>query len=311
MLLSREKQACFSKRRGEDTEEAPPANNAATLSSLFTFHSSLVWLFPVLAAFVAYLTNGFTGRLFTPHAYLPFSPGFHPSTVVTLAVVPVIGFLASRYWRLFLRVFIFAYSALLVVSPSLLLLGTSQTLFLVLYTLTIIASQLFFYVFPFAVVDLYWRGAGNSHLGWFVPVSFLLMRASAIYGTGPFMSVPLDNAYAVLLLSLAGIVFLVLMLKPLRTLTDGVRGDVSVTGGAPAQPPTLDDILKKHNLTPRETEVALLMMQEGLISNEIAQRIFRSVATVDSNLTGIYRKFKAKGRTDFMSKVLKEMRGEE
>ena len=67
------------------------------------------------------------------------------------------------------------------------------------------------------------------------------------------------------------------------------------------------NLFNEYCLTERETEVASLMVEEGLSNEEIAERIHRSKATVLSHLTQIYRKFSVQGRTEFMAKVMRAM----
>ena len=284
--------------RAGDSEPGGPARQIAKNSFSFA------WVFPVLAGFIFFITNNFTDRLYIPIANLPFSHGFHPSTIVTILALPILGLLADRVWRNFLDIFIYLHSALLILSPSMLFFTHSQPLFWVIFTLGTTAMLLFTNIVPFVIVDLYWKkDAGpkavprhpGCYLSWLLPIAILLIRLQVQVQTVPFRFIKLDNAYAILLLSLAGIVFFVFMQRGLKK--------------TPART-TLNpvDILKKHKLTDRETEVALLMVEEGLSNEEIAARITRSTATVLSHLTQIYRKFSVQGRTEFMAKVLKAMK---
>jgi DNA-binding NarL/FixJ family response regulator len=74
-----------------------------------------------------------------------------------------------------------------------------------------------------------------------------------------------------------------------------------------------ETLFREQCLTPRETEIARLML-EGLSNKEIADRIFRSKATVEYHITNIYRKFgiddKTSGRASFMSLFIKPQNAE-
>jgi DNA-binding CsgD family transcriptional regulator len=66
---------------------------------------------------------------------------------------------------------------------------------------------------------------------------------------------------------------------------------------------------KEHKLTNRETIIARLLVEEGLGNNQIAARIFRSVATVEFNITNIYRKFNVQSRAEFLALFVNKEQG--
>ena len=268
---------------------------------------SVSWLFPIPAALIILWTNSFTNQIFIPKIYSPFAPGFNAATIAPLLLLPVLGFLADRLWqRHFLSVFIYFCSVLFLFTPSLLLFSNSHMLFLILYTLSIVMIQMIVAVFPFVIVDLYWQTPhlsnaklyGRDCLVWLLPVSVNMIHTYAALLIGPFRSLSIDNAYAVMLLTFAAIVFFFLSRKiiPQKTLEVPAAGSSSDIGG----------ILREHNLSEREMEVALLLANEGLSNKELGNRLFISERTIKSHVSNIFQKFSVKSRAEFMAKVIKQ-----
>ena len=267
-------------------------------------------IFPLLAALVIFWTNSITDRLFFATLNSPFNTGFNLPTIVLLLALPALGFLASLSWRRFLSVFIPLCSSLFLLSPALLLFNRSETLYLILYTLNTMVLQMLPALFPFVIVDLYWQDSehgpgvtwfqkspyGRDYLAWLLPVSVLLIRQNAMVQAGLFRNIRLDNAYAVIILTLAAIAFFILSYKSTMPMMD------KISSAEPADNP--DNIFRKHNLSERETEVARLMVREGLSDKEIGDRLFISPLTVRDHVTKIYRKFGVKRRAAFVAKAL-------
>ena len=262
---------------------------------------SVFWLFPILAALIILWTNSFTNQIFIPKIYSPFAPGFNPATVATILLLPVLGFLADRWWqRHFLSVFIYFCSVLFLFTPSLLLFSNSHMLFLILYTLSIIMIQMIVAVFPFVIVDLCWQTPHyrRVYLSWLLPVSVNMIHTYAALLMGPFRSLSIDNAYAVMLLTFAAIVFFFLSRKIIPPRTQEIP--------AAGSPPDINDIFRKHNLSERETEVALLLAHEGLSYEEMGSRLFISERTIKFHVSNIFQKFGVKCRAEFMVNVNKQ-----
>jgi len=71
------------------------------------------------------------------------------------------------------------------------------------------------------------------------------------------------------------------------------------------------DIFQEHKLSRREIEVAKLMVNEGLDTEEIAMRLFISLTTVKSHISNIYRKFKVNKRCEFMALFVRHLAKDE
>jgi DNA-binding CsgD family transcriptional regulator len=280
-----------------------------------TKHQSLIpnssllipnFLFPLLAVFVIFSTSTITDRLFSPSLNYPFDSGFNPFVVAVLVILTLFGFLAAREWERFLRFFIFLCAGLFAVSPSLLFFNRSETIFMILYTLNITATRMMTAVFPFVLVDSYWQDISSKDekspsgfLAWFLAVSVYSINLVSLVLGALFKDIQFDNAYAVLVLSLAAIVFFVLCLKVIPKNKEIAPLPLNVLSLS------IDDIFREHNLSERETEVALLMVREGLSNEEMGERLFISIPTVKSHVSRIYRKFGVKSRAAFLVKVKK------
>ena len=123
-----------------------------------------------------------------------------------------------------------------------------------------------------------------------------MIHTNAIIPTGLFRLLSFDNGYAAILLTVAAFVFFLLSRKMLPSKPQ------AITPIATAQ--NIGDILMEHNLSECETEVALLMVQEGLSNEEMGERLFISENTIKFHVYNIYQKFGVKKRAAFLAKVL-------
>jgi len=267
------------------------------------------FIFPVLAALVILWTNSLTDQLFTPTLNTYFPPGFHPTIVVLILSLPVLGFLSCKWQRQFWIVFVPVSSFLLLFIPSLLFFNRSAPLFFVLYTLNLIMVQIMIQLFPFVITDLYWQKHPNGgYWAYLLAASIHIIHTNSFVLVGPFRQLSLDNAYAVILLSLAAVAYFLLSrktivgIKPAASLN--TLGNAAEAAAIPAK--SLEESFKERGLSEREAEVALLMAQEGLSTKEMGERLFISPLTVRDHTTSIYRKFGVKGKAEFMAKILKK-----
>jgi len=260
-------------------------------------------ILPALAALVIFWTNSLTDWLFFPTLNTHFPPGFHPTVVVLILALPVLGFLASQWQRQFRIVFVSVSSFLFLFIPSLLFFSRSAPLFFVLYTLNLIMIQMMTQSFPIVIVDLYWqkKPGGRGYWAWLLAVAIYMIRATSFSMAGPFRQLSLDNAYAVILLSLAAVAYYLLSQKSISSMSAVKSAAESVA--IPVK--SMEDSFREHGLSEREAEVALLMAREGLSAKEMGERLFISPLTVRDHTTSIYRKFGVKGRAEFMAVFLK------
>ena len=262
-------------------------------------------LLPVLAILVIFLTNNLTDQFFMIVLRIPFSPGFHAPVIVMILALPLLGFLADRNWKRFLNLFISVCSILFLIAPSLLLFSHFQPIFLSLYTLNVIANRMITAVFPFIVLDLYWKKPelrnSGGYWGWLLAASIILIHTSVIIPGNLFRSISLDPAYAVILLSLAAIAFYLLSRKSISVLPDAA---------APAAPEAISLLSRResyaaHNLSDREIAAAELILQ-GLDNDEIKENLLVSKSTVKWYVSEILKKYEVRRRTEFMAMFMRQ-----
>jgi DNA-binding CsgD family transcriptional regulator len=269
-------------------------------------------IFPILAALIIFWRNSFTDKLFLTTLNINFPPGFNLTSVIPIAALSVFGFLASLRWRRFLKEYIRLGAFLFLLSPSLLLLSHSQTLFLILHILNVTVIRMMIVIFPFAIIDLYWQNPRrHGYWSYLLAVSIYMFNANALSLTGPFKSISLEDGYAVVLLSLAAVAFYFLSQPLILPKPSNTAGTTVPAAAAPvvAAPPTvampnIADIFREHNLSEREMDVALLMVQEGLDNKEMGKRLFISENTIKFHIYNIYQKFGVKKRAELLAKVL-------
>jgi len=141
-------------------------------------------------------------------------------------------------------------------------------------------------------------------LGWLLPVSINMISISVSIPKNLFNLILHDKPSAVTLLTIAAIVFYILMwfVNNNLIINSGNNERQTETNGSEK---SLEAYFKEYQLTNKEIEVASLLFEEGITSEEIARRIFRSTATVSSHLTNIFRKCNVQSRAEFIAKVRK------
>jgi DNA-binding NarL/FixJ family response regulator len=112
------------------------------------------------------------------------------------------------------------------------------------------------------------------------------------------MALSLESGYAVILLSLAAVVFYLLSRTILLSNPQKIAAP-AVTA------PNIDGILSAYDLSEREMEIALLMAREGLSYKEMGERLYISPLTIKVHVSHIFQKLDVKKRAEFMAKVLK------
>jgi DNA-binding CsgD family transcriptional regulator len=141
------------------------------------------------------------------------------------------------------------------------------------------------------------RPGGRGYWAWMLAASIHLIQTNAFVLAGPFRSLSFSDGHTVVFLTLAAAVFFIASLPVIAPKAQRIA--------APAgSPPNVADILREYNLSERETEVALMLVQEGLSNEEIGNRLCISERTVKSHVYQIYQKFGVKKRAEFLAKVL-------
>jgi len=173
-----------------------------------------LFLFPLLAVIIIFLINYFTERLFALNLYFPYNAAPLSAKIIILVSLPVLGILAEIAWRRFLDIFVILFSTLFMLTPFLLYTGNSENLNFVLYIFNNIFIKLMFIIFPFIILDLYRRDKYFcGGLYWLLALSVFLTRSITSTKIDIFSFVPVNNAYAVIILSFAAVVFYFLCIK--------------------------------------------------------------------------------------------------
>ena len=89
----------------------------------------------------------------------------------------------------------------------------------------------------------------------------------------------------------------------------GKKGErrTMASAGTMVASPLLQEIFRDHGLSEREIEVANLMVSEGLDNKEISERIYRTIITVKTHASQIYRKFTVKGLAELMALIVRKL----
>jgi DNA-binding CsgD family transcriptional regulator len=263
-----------------------------------------VYLLPLLAALLFFWTNSFTNKLFMPAQSLWDLDFYH--SIALFISLPIIGFLSGISWLRYLKTSIYVCAVLFLLSPALLFSSSSQVLFLVIYTLNNIAMYVVVTAFPFIILDLYWKNTRNyGYWAYFLAIIIYIIRMNIWIAEGLFKNISIDNAYAVLLLSFAAIVFFVLSRIFLNAFQETIL-PVSLPAAPELKTSYMNrmESFREHNLTNRETQTAELILQ-GLSNNEIKEKMSISMATVKTYVSEILKKYNVKQRAEFMAKFFK------
>ena len=285
-----------------------PAEKEKAFSPSYPKNTFTYCLFPLAAIFIISWTNTFTDRLFIPSLRLSLY-NVDLLTVLPFVALPFLGFWADHHWKDFLEFGLPVCAALFVMTPSMLLLNTSDFLYIVLYPLLTLAVMLLYIVFPFIIMDLYKKEKrfiipgekeAGGHWCWFLAVSVQIIRTSIPTQAGIFKTLNLSNAYTVSLLSMAAIAFYILS----RITISLLRSKAHLQEES-IQLLSYEDSFVSHNLTEREMQVAGLLLQ-GLNNDDIKNRLLVSLSTVKMYVGEIFRKYGVKSRAEFISLFVRE-----
>jgi DNA-binding CsgD family transcriptional regulator len=169
-------------------------------------------------------------------------------------------------------------------------------------------------VFTTAIVELY---AGGF---WFYGASIVIFFSVAFAFLAPVIGpfIPDGTKYRVLFIIIAVVLSMLLAFRwllfpklPQNALPQSAPQPQSAAkpqGAFPAsslETSNLEDIFKERGLSQREIEVAKLLVNEGLMKNEIGKRLFITPGTAKIHISKIYQKFKVNNRAEFMTLFVK------
>jgi DNA-binding CsgD family transcriptional regulator len=223
---------------------------------------------------------------------------FYPFYIMLGLAIPAIALFAGRSTDRFIKLFLPPAIAMFILLTCLPLFVNYPNFILFMNSLTGLFNNLIWVFFTAAIVEAY---TGSF---WFY---FL---ATAILLTNHFTFIahrfnrylpPISTEFTVLLAGLAAVIFFFLSYRIISPKPP--KNTLEIPAFSDSIP--LEEILRNHNLTDKEIEVAALMVKEGLNSTEIANRVFRAEITVKTHITSIYRKFGVRNRTEFMALFVK------
>jgi DNA-binding CsgD family transcriptional regulator len=232
---------------------------------------------------------------------------YQPYVFVVVAALVLCGFLAGRSIMVFVRRFLPLALGLFIILPCLVLFDAEKHsgFFLFMSILVTIFSNIIWVVFSAALIELY---AGKFwHYGLAAAIYFINIF---LYISPPLARmIPDGTEYVVLTSGIAAAAFLLLSFRwfivPKKSPPDHSRV-VGLTADSHTSAKDLDATFRELGFSNRETEIATVLVREGLPTKEIAVRLNISVSTTNNHIASIYRKFGVKKRTEFMAMLLAE-----
>jgi DNA-binding CsgD family transcriptional regulator len=218
----------------------------------------------------------------------------HPHYLTAAAAVLVLGFLAGRSIRRFIRWFLPAAIVLFIMMSCLPLFETHPRFIVIMSTLLAIAHYTVWVIFTTAVVEHYACGR-RDHGFWFYGMATAIFFSVIFAFMAPVIDpfVPDDTEYRVLFIIIAAVLFMLLAFRLIFPQQRQVRPSSAAS--------KFDDIFRERGLSQREIEVARLLVKEGFGTKEIAKRLYIAAGTAKLHISKIYQKFGVNNRAEFMS----------
>jgi len=280
MLMRNEKGKMI--KEGSGTTDWPRAGRLAGISVVF------------------YIINAAVEMRMFPLFHYAGDP-FRVSIMAVAVALVAFGFLAMGSMERFLRWFLPCAAVLFILLPCLLLFNEYPRFLMAMSTLLAVLRYSLWAVLTVAVVECYSGGF------WFYGFASVIYFTNIFSYAGPIISrvLPRGTEFTVFFIGILAALFLLLVVRVLRPKAQ--KTEVIIL--PPVSSPAIMDIFKANGLSGREIDIASLMVNEGLNSNEIAEKIFLAPITVRKHASNIYRKFGVNDRTEFMAAVMK-MRNE-
>ncbi|TNE60350.1 MAG: response regulator transcription factor [Bacteroidetes bacterium] len=111
----------------------------------------------------------------------------------------------------------------------------------------------------------------------------------------------LDHAEE-LYIGLTALLFTVVGIWAGRHFTSASKTKPAPSAEQPLSEPELEQVLARHNITPREYEV-LQFIAQGLSNQEIADRMFVSLNTIKTHTSNLFSKLDVQRRTQAVQKA--------
>jgi len=230
-------------------------------------------------------------RLFPFVNYRP--GGYRPFLPMLAVAVPFFAFLAGRSIHRFIRLFLPPAVVLFILLPSLPLLEGYSLFNLAMGTLVTVFHFTLWVTFTTAIVECY---AGGF---WFYGLAAAIYITNVFSFFGPFVSPLISSGaeFTVLYIAVSAVLFALLsyrILLPKAALLEAAAPQA-------VQSLDIDAQFRERKLTKREAEIARLIVEKGYGNKDLADKLFLATGTVEQYVSSIYRKFKVKGRAEFVS----------
>jgi len=228
---------------------------------------------------------------------------YHPHYVTVAAAVLVLGLLAGRSISRFLRWFLPPAIVLFILISCLPLFEGHPRFSVIMNTLLGIAHYTVWVVFTTAVVEHY---GGHNNGFWFYGMATVIFFSVIFAFLAPVVDpfVPDGMEYRVLFIVIAAVSFMLLAFRlifPQQRHEQRRRPPRKPSSSASK----FDDIFQERGLSPREIEVARLLVKEGFGTKEIGKRLYITAGTAKLHISKIYQKFDVNNRAEFMSLFVK------
>lgn len=271
-----------------------------------------IWLLIAVTS-VFFLMNGFLGARLFPFINTMSSAGNALMNLPIALLCPVMGFLLDRNRRFWFGVIVSCCSLFIAVAPSLVGLDDNPVLFHVILALASLGQFSIMLTVPLLLAGMVRDGM------WFCLVYSTAygLRILSFIGAWTFYMADIEDDGEMILIAITtAIVFYVLASKvrlkmggdletePSNERPDGQNPRAEERGSFAAVPAAKADdygeLFARHGLSPRETEVADLLIK-GLSTREISEKLSISEHTVKAHVKKVLLKFEVPTRKAFMA----------
>lgn len=261
------------------------------------------------AACLFFIMNGFLGARLFPFLAVKQSANFTVAHVLAIFVCPLMGWLIDKKGERAFRSIFFACSLFFIFAPSLVALDNHPRLYHAILTFASLGQMAIMTVMPLALARLMRNGK------WFCLAycSIYWLRGISLFGAWLVDTLkPVPEGYITLFSILAASIFYLLVKnvslgearadEPLSH--DAAALTIPMPKPAPsatrATPPDFEQRLEACGLSPRETEIAVLLLR-GMATRDIALSLGIAENTVRTHVRSILTKTQSPNQKAFLA----------
>ena len=283
----------------------------------YSSHTDWRMIFSLIGiAMVSKILNSMMGIRFLPIINYSFLTA--PHIILMTGGLVILGFLAGRSVLIFLRWYLPFSAALFILLPCIVLFDNSSRFVLLIDIILSIFTNTTWAVFTVALIELFIPGKKDLHNNYcFYLLAGAIHFTNILISLSPAISrhIPIGTGYSVWIIGIAAVALALLSISvivPKHTNYGIAKSNNAKYSGEEAEAfwqdipidVSFDDIFKEHELSKRESDVAGLILKEGLGTKEIGLRLFISTHTVNSHIKKIFQKFDVNSRAEFMSRFV-------